>query len=73
MTNEFTFVGENRDDDEQFLVRGHDGRYYEYDPLRESVEPVDPDEDTWDMTAPDEDDAEPGSGAPILPEDLLFD
>lgn len=71
MTNEFTFVGENKDDDKQFLVLGDDGRYYEYDPLRESLEPVDLGDDNWDRSAPEIE--EPGGGTPISPEDLAFD
>ena len=71
MTNEFIFVGENKDDDEQFLVLGDDGKYYEYNLHRESLEPVDPGDDEWEMTAPDIE--EPGGGAPISPEDLIFE
>lgn len=71
MTNEFTFVGENRDDDTQFLVLGDDGRYYEYNPLRETFVPVDPGDDDWDVSGVEAE--EPVGGAGISPEDLVFD
>lgn len=47
MTNEFTVVGEHKNNELHLLVLGADGGYYEYDPLREVVHPVEPDEETW--------------------------
>lgn len=46
MPNEFTFVGEHRDDTDQLLVLGDDGNYYRYQPAQESFAQVQPDE-TW--------------------------
>lgn len=72
MANEFMFIGEDKNnEDERFLVLGDDGRYYEYRPLRDSLEPVDPDGEEWEMSAPDTE--EPGGGTPISPEDLDLD
>lgn len=48
MPNEFTVVGENRDDESQLLVMGTDGIYYGYQPAREHFSPVEPDE-SWTM------------------------
>jgi hypothetical protein len=53
MTNEFIIVGEHRTDHQQFLVRGADGRFYDYQPARDNLEPVDLDTDTWEITAPE--------------------
>jgi len=44
MPNEFTVVGEHRDDETQLLVVGTDGMYYGYQPAREQISPVEPDE-----------------------------
>ncbi len=46
MTNEFTVIGEHRDDDTQLLVLGADGRYYGYVIGHERISRVHPDE-TW--------------------------
>jgi len=48
MPNEFTVVGENRDDDTHLLVVGADGNYYEYDPSREHMAMTEPDEQ-WEL------------------------
>ncbi|HYH13361.1 MAG TPA: hypothetical protein VD789_13470 [Thermomicrobiales bacterium] len=50
MPNEFTVVGENRDDESQLLVVGTDGLYYGYQPAREHFSPVEPDE-SWTLYA----------------------
>jgi hypothetical protein len=50
MTNEFTVIGEHKDNDLKLLVRGADGGYYGYDPLHEAVHPVEPDENIWNIT-----------------------
>ena len=44
MTIEFTVVGEHREDPSQFLVIDADGHYYEYDPGREHLVAIEPDE-----------------------------
>lgn len=46
MTNEFTVVGEHRDDATQLLVVGADGKYYGYAATRDQFSPVEPD-DQW--------------------------
>jgi hypothetical protein len=48
MTIEFTVVGEHREDPSQFLVIGTDGQYYGYDPAREQLVAIEPDE-RWEM------------------------
>lgn len=48
MPNEFTIVGENKDDQSHFLVVGTDGNYYGYFPSREQFAPIEPD-DQWIM------------------------
>lgn len=48
MPNEFTVVGENRDDESELLVLGADGYYYEYDPAHEQFSRIEPDE-TWEF------------------------
>lgn len=67
MTNEFNVIGERKDDELHLLVRGDDGRHYDYSLASEQVSPVDPDErweidrdpdDTPDTT---EDEANPGA------------
>jgi hypothetical protein len=61
MLNEFTVVGEHREDKSQFLVIGADGQYYEYNPAREQVSATVPDEH-WEMIQGDEElPAETGS------------
>lgn len=45
MTNEFTVIGEHRDDQTHLLVLGADGHYYGYSPAREELSPVVPNED----------------------------
>ena len=59
MPNEFTVVGENKDDETELLVLGADGKYYEYDPAHEQFSHVEPDEH-WEMF-PDTDDVEVAS------------
>lgn len=54
MPNEFAVVGEHRDDAMQLLVIGSDGRYYDYDPSRELIAPVDVDEHWRVFIDPDE-------------------
>lgn len=49
MPNEFIVVGEHREDDQELLVLGADGRYYEYDPVREEFSRVEPDDESWEM------------------------
>jgi len=46
MTNEFSLVGENREDNTQLLVIGTDGNYYGYDPGHDQLVRVHPDE-SW--------------------------
>ena len=48
MPNEFTVVGENRDDESELLVVGTDERYYGYDPAREQFSATDLDE-RWEI------------------------
>lgn len=48
MPNEFTVVGENRDDDTELLVLGTDEKYYGYDPSREQFSVTEPDE-RWEI------------------------
>ena len=48
MPIEFTFAGEHREARSQFLVLGADGQYYEYDPAREQIFAIEPDE-RWEM------------------------
>ena len=55
MPNEFTVVGEHRDDTSHLLVLGADGNYYRYQPARESFAQVEPDA-RW-LVFPDRDDA----------------
>lgn len=50
MTNEFTVVGEHRDDELELLVLGADGSYYGYRPAQEAIRPVQPDEEIWIIT-----------------------
>ncbi len=45
MPNEFSVVGEHRDNATHLLVMGIDGLYYGYFPEHEQFTPVDPDED----------------------------
>ncbi|HEV2126682.1 MAG TPA: hypothetical protein VGW38_28310 [Chloroflexota bacterium] len=51
MPNEFTVVGENRNDETELLVLGTDGQYYEYDPAREHFTRTEPNEE-WELFAP---------------------
>lgn len=44
MPNEFTVVGEDRDDDSHLLVVGADGKYYDYAAAHDHLSPVEPDE-----------------------------
>ncbi len=55
MTNEFNVIGQRKDDDLHLLVRGDDGRHYDYYVASEQVSPVNPDE-RWaiDGTSTDE-------------------
>lgn len=50
MPNEFTVVGENREDASELLVLGTDGKYYGYTPASEEFAPVEPDEH-WVMAS----------------------
>lgn len=50
MPNEFTVVGEHKEDPLQLLVLGADGGYYGYRLAQESLHPVEPDEQTWVIT-----------------------
>jgi hypothetical protein len=54
MLNEFTVVGEHKEDKAQFLVLGADGHYYEYDPAREQVTAIEPDA-RWEIIPDTED------------------
>lgn len=63
MTKEFIFIGENKDDDQHLLVRGEDGKYYDYQPARDYFEPVEPDNETWEITMPDAATPEDETGA----------
>lgn len=70
MTNEFDVIGERKDDEQHLLVRGEDGRHYDYSLASEQVSPVEPDE-RWQIDrepATDEDEAESGEGGDPLPE-----
>jgi hypothetical protein len=49
MTNEFIVVGEHKENELELLVKGADGAYYDYDPVREHLSPVEPDEN-WVIT-----------------------
>jgi hypothetical protein len=60
MTNEFDVVGERKDDDLHLLVRGHDGKHYDYSVTSERVSPVEPDE-RWTL---DREHHEEASAAP---------
>lgn len=51
MPNEFTLIGERRDDESHLLVLGEDGHYYSYLPARESLSPTELDEG-WVMFEP---------------------
>ena len=51
MVNEYNVIGEQKDDDQHLLVVGDDGQYYDYSPLGETIEPVDPD-DSWQVDEP---------------------
>ena len=48
MPNEFTVIGENKNDEAELLVQGTDGKYYEYDPARERFLQTEPD-DQWEI------------------------
>lgn len=50
MTIEFTVVGEHKENELHLLVLGADGGYYDYDPIHDAVNPVEPDENTWMIT-----------------------
>lgn len=50
MTNEFTVVGEHRDDELELLVLGSDGAYYGYRPAQEAIRPVELDDGVWIIT-----------------------
>ncbi len=45
MPNEFSVVGEHRDDDTHLLVMGIDGQYYSYFPERDDFVRVEPGEE----------------------------
>lgn len=47
MPNEFTVVGEHREDEMELLVKGADGEYYGYRLAGEDIHPVEPDEESW--------------------------
>ena len=44
MMTEFDVIGERKDDERHLLVRGEDGRHYDYSLDSEQVSPVEPDE-----------------------------
>jgi hypothetical protein len=70
MTNEFDVVGERKDDDLHLLVRGDDGKHYDYSVTSEQVSPVEPDE-RWRIDrelATDEAEPEGGEGDDPRPE-----
>lgn len=48
MPIEFTLVGEHKTDEYHLLVLGADGNFYEYDPAREELSRVHPDEN-WEI------------------------
>jgi len=50
MPNEFTVVGEHKDNPLELLVLGADGGYYGYDPAHEAIRPVQLDEGRWNIT-----------------------
>lgn len=50
MTNEFTVVGEHREDELELLVLGADGSYYGYRPAQEAIRPVQLDDEIWIIT-----------------------
>lgn len=67
MTKEFNVIGERKDDDLHLLVRGEDGRHYDYSLTNEQVSPVEPDERWTIDREPAADEAAPErgeSGAP---------
>ncbi len=59
MPNEFSLVGEHRDDTTQLLVMGTDGRYYRYFPEREQFTPIEPGEEWVVYQGPDEVEPDP--------------
>jgi hypothetical protein len=65
MTNEFTVIGEHREDDTQLLVRGADGQYYGYVIRHERLSRVHPDEQ-W-VYYDDTDDVDTEFGASPVP------
>ena len=48
MPNEFTVVGEHKEDESELLVMGADGKYYEYDLYRDRLSLTEPDEQ-WEI------------------------
>jgi hypothetical protein len=67
MTNEFNVIGERKDDDRHLLVRGEDGRHYDYSLDNEQVAPVEPDE-RWQIDSEPVDEGEHEgreSGSPL--------
>lgn len=58
MTNEFTVIGEHRENPLELLVLGADGGYYGYRLSHEDVLPVEPDENWIITTKPEPEDPE---------------
>jgi hypothetical protein len=52
--NELAVVGEKKDDPEQLLLLGVDGRYYAYTLPEGDTEPVEPD-DNWEVESDTDD------------------
>ena len=48
MPNEFTVVGEHKEDESELLVVGADGKYYECDLYRDRLSLIEPDEQ-WEI------------------------
>ncbi len=61
MAKEFNVIGERKDDDLHLLVRGEDGKHYDYSLTSEQVSPVDPDE-RWTLDREPDDDGSVGEG-----------
>jgi hypothetical protein len=61
MTNEFNVIGQRKDDDLHLLVRGDDGRHYDYSLASEQVSPVNPDE-RWAIDREPDDDGPAAEG-----------
>lgn len=64
------FIGEHRDDDDHLLVKGADGTYYDYGLAQDRLEPVEPDEQTWEIVSPEPEETE--TPPPVAPEEMDF-